>query len=39
MSRKIKVLAAYVGFIAAGVILPDLAVKAACYILLFIFTL
>lgn len=39
MTRKTKNLAACVGFIVAGVILPDLAVKAACYILLFLFTL
>lgn len=39
MTRKIKTLAACVGFIAAGVILLHLSIKAACYILLFYYSL
>ena len=39
MTRKIKALAAVIGFAAAGVILSEITVKALCYFLLFIFNL
>lgn len=39
MTRKIKALAACVGFMAAGAYLMSLAIKAGCYLLLYLFTL
>ena len=39
MTRKIKALAACIGFIAAGGYLMNLAIKAACYLLFLILTL
>lgn len=39
MTRKIKTLAACFGFIAAGVTLLNLAIKAGCYLLLFYYSL
>ena len=39
MTRKIKALAACVALIAAGVALLELSVKAACYLLLFYYSL
>ena len=39
MTRKTKALAACFGFIAAGVALLELSIKAGCYLFLFLFTL
>ena len=39
MTRKIKALAVVVGLAAAGVYLMNLAIKAACYILLYYYSL